>query len=100
MTFDADIANAAPEPLLVVQDERVVWANRAAEELLGAAPGGLRDRPLAELLAAGEPERLARLSEQRKQGWPLPDSCWVHFVHPDGHEIPADLRSAPFDHGV
>jgi signal transduction histidine kinase len=100
MGFEGEVARAVNEALFLVRDERVVWANRAAEELLGSPPGALEDRPLVELLAAGEPERLGHTAEQRREGWQIPEESRVRFLHRDGSVIATDVRSSMDEHGL
>lgn len=87
---DVTIFDGLPEALLVVRRDEIAWANRAAEEMLGA---GLVGRSLDAILAEGERARLTHLLGQRRAGWELPATCRVRFARPaGGGEVVTDLR--------
>ena len=88
--LDLNVFDALPDVLLVVREERVVWANEAAVRLLG---GTLVGSTFDEVLAPGERQRLGLLEKQREDGWELPATCRVRFVRrSDNTEITTDLR--------
>lgn len=94
MSFPADldfsVFDTLPDVLLVVRDEKILWANDAAKRLLGAPLDGV---PFRDLLASGERVRLSLLERQRRGGWDLPATCRVRFVRrSDQSEITTDLR--------
>lgn len=77
-----------PEALLVIQDDLVVWANRAAVEMVGQ--GDLVGSSLESILASGERRRLALLERERRDGWEMPATCRIRFVS----GVVTDLRFA------
>jgi nitrogen-specific signal transduction histidine kinase len=54
------VVDALPDAVLVVADQRVAWANRAAADLLGAEPGSLSGAPMQELVWERDLERIGR----------------------------------------
>ena len=88
--LDLNVFDALPDVLLVVREERVVWANEAAVRLLGESLVG---STFEEVLAPGERQRLGLLEKQRGDGWDLPATCRVRFSRrSDNTEITTDLR--------
>ena len=87
---DLNVFDALPDVLLVVREERIVWANEAAVRLLGESLVG---STFEEVLAPGERQRLGLLEKQRGDGWDLPATCRVRFSRrSDNTEITTDLR--------
>jgi PAS domain S-box-containing protein len=71
----------------------VTYANAAAEEALGAAPGGLAGRPLESIAAVGageEPFGLVGALDGEREF-----SGEVCFVRADGSRFPAEVRLSP-----
>ncbi len=64
------VLDAAPDPVVVVDpaERRVLWANRRAGMLLGCAPEGLEDAPVADLLDGKAGEQLWDLLSGREEG--------------------------------
>ncbi|MFO0740230.1 MAG: ATP-binding protein [Labilithrix sp.] len=88
-----------PDALFVVRDERIAWANAAALRLLGARLVG---RPLDDVLAPEQRLRLDLQLKQRADGWPLPATFRVRFVHLDKPDaiVVADVRVGADEHGL
>ena len=92
-----EILAVLPEAVLVVEGERIKWANRPAHAWLGR--GDLGGLPLATVFAAGEAARFARLLRQKEAGWQLPEAFRFAFVHADGGERMAELRLSSLPSG-
>ncbi len=89
--LDASVFDALPDALLVVREERVVWASAATYRMLGAGAGALLGRAITTLLAPGDRARLAVLEQQRIEGWHVSETCRVQFRRDDGVLVKADL---------
>jgi PAS domain S-box-containing protein len=89
---DASVFDALPDALLVVREERVVWASAATCRMLGADADALLGRAITTLLAPGDRARLAVLEQQRTEGWHVSETCRVQFRRDDGVLVKADLR--------
>jgi signal transduction histidine kinase len=95
MPFDATIFDASPDAFLLVEDENISWASGGAARMLGALPAAIVGRSLAEILGAGERERLHIIESQRQEGWDIPATCRVRFIRvSDRKEVSTDLRMA------
>lgn len=96
--MDLLLLDTLPDAIFVVRDEAVVWANQASRELLGA---GLVGRSFEDVLAGGQRLRLELLLKQRAEGWTLPATCRLRFVHEtERKEIVADVRVGENNHGL
>jgi len=85
-----EVLQHLPDAVLLVEDGRVIRANRAAQALWGHSD--LVGASLASLMAAGEAERLERLEERRRAGWDLPSSCRIQLERAGPQPVWADVR--------
>jgi len=81
------VSGARSEPVsgtLVVRDQRVAYASAGAGAVLGRVGRDILGRPLAELLAEAERERVAERLARLLRGEPVPDEYEVVLRLPDG----------------
>ncbi len=88
----AQLLDALPDALLAIGEERVTLANQAAARMLGRESSELVGERLEALLAPGEPARLSLTGRQLREGWELPATFRLRFLHAAGVEIHADVR--------
>ncbi len=81
----ADLVENAPLGVLLLRDGKVTFANRRAVELFrGSSPGQLQDRPVVELVAAADRERIAGHVAAGTGGKSIPESRPVTGRRLDG----------------
>jgi signal transduction histidine kinase len=83
--------DALPDPVLLVEDTLIVRTNDAARTMLGQGHV-LAGQTLKKILPDNVLDRFRLLDAQRAQGWPLPSTCLLRFVRPDGSFVTADVR--------
>ncbi|WP_207887546.1 transporter substrate-binding domain-containing protein [Pseudomonas sp. 30_B] len=77
--------------LWVNWDSHVRYANRAAEELLGYAPGAVVDRPLADFEPTLNMDRWLNLWRRARNADEAPLSFETQCLRADGQWLPADV---------
>ncbi|KAB0497410.1 PAS domain-containing sensor histidine kinase [Pseudomonas vancouverensis] len=77
--------------LWVNWDSHVRYANRAAENMLGYAPGGIIDRPLIEFEPGLHMDRWLNLWKRARASEDGPQSFETNCVRADGSILPADV---------
>jgi PAS domain S-box-containing protein len=82
-----------PDPLLVIRDGRVAYANRRACAVLGCTSTELVGSALETVFAEGETERLHELQRQQEAGWAPPETFRLRLLRraPAG-QVLADVR--------
>ena len=77
--------------LWVNWDSHVRYANRAAEEMLGYAPGGVIDRPLIDFEPGLHMDRWLTLWKRARASEEGPQSFETNCIRADGSILPADV---------
>jgi PAS domain S-box-containing protein len=77
--------------LWVNWDSHVRYANRAAEEMLGYAPGGVFDRPLIDFEPDLHMDRWLTLWKRARASEEGPQSFETNCIRADGSILPADV---------
>nr|WP_236721911.1 transporter substrate-binding domain-containing protein [Pseudomonas frederiksbergensis] len=77
--------------LWVNWDSHVRYANRAAEDMLGYAPGGVIDRPLIDFEPGLHMDRWLSLWKRARASEDGPQSFETNCVRADGSILPADV---------
>ncbi|VVN68395.1 PAS domain S-box protein [Pseudomonas fluorescens] len=77
--------------LWVNWDSHVRYANRAAESMLGYAPGGVIDRPLIDFEPGLNMDRWLTLWKRARASEEGPQSFETHCVRADGSILPTDV---------
>ncbi len=96
-TLFADLANTMPEPVLVHR-ERIIFANRAAAELLGAAPETLIGRPVTDMVRSAYRAMTRNAVTRRLAGEILPERMEVQLVNGQESGLWAEVSGAIIDY--
>ena len=91
------LVELSPEPVLVHQDLRYVYVNRAAITLLGATePTELLGRSILDFVHPDQVEIVRqRVTVQIEKGMPAPSMEQV-FIRLDGSQVEVEVSAAPF----
>jgi two-component system, cell cycle sensor histidine kinase and response regulator CckA len=91
------LVNKSPYAIAVHQDGKLVFVNRAAESLLGAASAGeLIGRSIRAILPPDWWEEAEHRMERVLQGETASIRLEMRFVRLDGREVPVETTAAPF----
>jgi len=82
-----------PHSLLIIQDQKIVFANETTRLMLGHSRlGDILGREIREVVAEGEKERIGRHFQNRRNGASLlPEQLETVFTRKDTTEFPADM---------
>lgn len=96
------LVETLPHAVAIIQDEKIVFANKTAAEFVGfkRSEDILGQDPL-HFVAESEKDRLRDYMRRRLTGdCGVPEQYETVVVHPDGEEIPVEVRVKTFDlHG-
>src|SRR5689334_8162782 len=94
------LVERAPDAILLVRDERILYANPAAATLLGAlTPAGLVGGPAFALLAPGQREQAAARCQHLAQHGTGPIRFEAQLHRPDGALIEIEIAAARVECG-
>jgi len=71
------------DAVFIVQDERLVFANRALSDMSGYAVTDLIGRPIGELIAPEDRDMTVSMNRDRMSGKPSPESYEFSLLHAD-----------------
>ncbi|HET8722928.1 MAG TPA: GAF domain-containing protein [Anaeromyxobacteraceae bacterium] len=89
------LLDSLPVATLWVRGERIAFANRAAEHLIGIPAAQLVGTPSDRFLAPGESRRVRGRLDRRLRGTPEPTLYEVVVQAPDGRVLPLEVHVAP-----
>jgi diguanylate cyclase (GGDEF)-like protein/PAS domain S-box-containing protein len=92
-----DLADTMPEAV-VVHRERIIYANRVAAALLGAAPEQLVGRPVTDLVRPAYRAMTRNGITRRLAGEPLPDRMEVQLINGEEAGLWAEVTSGLIDY--
>ena len=86
------IVENADDAIIVVQDRRVVYRNRADVELLGQTVSETTERSFLDFVAPEDRERVAGYYEARQRGEQAPNEYEVTRLVRDGQRMPVEVK--------
>lgn len=91
------LVDTSPLAIVIIQDGKIVFANRAAAQMLGVVDESmLAAKPIAEIVEADRQAEVSGFISRMLEG----ESSLYHaeytFVRVDGVRVPAEISAAPF----
>lgn len=88
------LADNAHDGIFIVQDEKLVYANQRAAEILGYANTELLRLKLIDIVHPEEAEQVLKIHQSRLRGEDVPKQYEAVFLNKHGNNVPVELTAA------